>query len=275
VNTIGFMLFIVFLLQLLSGILLSTYYIDYCTIAFDSIIYITININIGWFIRILHVISASLFMLFLLLHFLRALYFKLFMVFYLFFSFILFFSGFLLFILSNIEGFLGYILVWGQMSYWGITVMINIIAVLPYCGIVLSQLIWNNSWVILNRIFIYHFLIGILISLFIILHIIFLHNFSSSNPLINNNSIIISFYPIIFKDIWISFMIISLMITIYLYIEPDSLGNSDNQIKSNSLVTPINILPEWYYLIYYSCLRSFSNKIVGVIIVLILILILI
>ena len=174
-----------------------------------------------------------------------------------------------------IEGFLGYILVWGQMSYWGITVMINIIAVLPCCGIILSTLIWNAAWVILNRIFISHFLIGILLILLILIHIVFLHCFSSSNPFINNNTLIISFYPFIFKDLYSSFITVIIIISILLYWEPDILGNSDNQIIANPLITPNNILPEWYYLIFYSILRSFPNKTIGVIIIILIVIIIV
>ncbi len=176
-------------------------------------------------------------------------------------------TGYLLFILSMIEGLLGYLLCWGQMSYWGITVMINIVAVLPCCGIIIAELIWSAAIVILNRIFIYHFLIGINIGLIILIHIILLHNFSSSNPSINNNTLIISSYPFIFKDLYSSFMMIGIMISVFLYWDPDILGNSDNQIIANPLITPNNIVPEWYYLLFYCCLRSFPNKTIGVILV--------
>ena len=176
-------------------------------------------------------------------------------------------SGYLLFIFSMIEGFLGYLLCWGQMSYWGITVMINIVAVLPCIGIIISELIWSAVWVILNRIFVYHFLIGIFISIVILIHIILLHNFSSSNPFINTNSFVIAFYPFIFKDLYSSFISIILFTSTFLYWEPDILGNSDNQVLANPLITPNNILPEWYYLLFYSCLRSFPNKAVGIILV--------
>ena len=150
-------------------ILSSIYYNDFFTIASDPIIAIIININNGWFIRILHVIGASLFILLILLHFIRAIWIKLKVIYIKFITFIIIISGYLLFILSMIEGFLGYLLCWGQMSYWGITVMINIVAVLPCCGVVIAELIWSAAWVILNRIFVYHFLIGILIGLIILI----------------------------------------------------------------------------------------------------------
>ena len=253
---------------MLSGILSSIYYNDFFTIASDSIIYICININNGYFIRILHVIGASLFILLILLHLIRAIWIKLKVIYIKFITFIVIITGYLLFILSMTEGFLGYLLCWGQMSYWGITVMINIIAVLPCCGIVIAELIWSTVWVILNRIFVYHFLIGISIGLIILIHIILLHNLSSFNPSINNNTLITSSYPFIIKDVWCGFISITILISIFLYWEPDILGNSDNQIIANPLITPNNILPEWYYLLFYSCLRSSPNKTIGVILVL-------
>ena len=251
----------------MSGILSSIYYNDFFTIAFDSIYYVIVNINTGWFIRFIHVIGASLFILMLLLHLIRSIWIKPKLVNTNCITFILIMSGYLLFIFSMIEGFLGYLLCWGQMSYWGITVMINIVAVLPCIGIIISELIWSAVWVILNRIFVYHFLIGIFISIVILIHIILLHNFSSSNPFINTNSFVIAFYPFIFKDLYSSFISIILFTSTFLYWEPDILGNSDNQVLANPLITPNNILPEWYYLLFYSCLRSFPNKAVGIILV--------
>ena len=146
--------------------------------------------------------------------------------------------------------------------------MINIVAVLPCCGIIIAELIWSAAWVILNCIFVYYFLIGILIGLIILIYIVLLHNFSSSNPSINNNILIISSYPFIFKDLFLSVYLIAASISIFLYWEPDILGNSDNQIIANPLVIPNNILPEWYYLLFHSCSRSFLNKTIGVILVL-------
>ena len=202
------------------------------------------------------------------LHLIRSIWIKLKLLYTQCITFTIHITGYLLFILSMIEGFLGYLLCWGQMSYWGITVMINIVAIIPCCGIIISELIWSAVWVILNRIFVYHFLLGILISLVIIIHIILLHSFSSSNPSINNTTLIVSFYPFIFKDLLSSLIFLLPIISTFLYIEPDNLGNSDNQVVANPLITPNNILPEWYYLLFYSCLRSFPNKIIGVIAVL-------
>ena len=266
-NIFGFLLFIIFLLQLSSGISSSINYNDFFTIAFDSIIYIILSVNNGWLIRSLHVIGASLFIFLILLHLIRAIWMTSKIISFTIFTWIILITGWIIFALSMIEGFIGYILCRGQMSYWGITVMINIVAVLPCCGKIIAELIRSAAWCILNRIFIYHFLIGIGLGLMILIHILFPHNFSSSNPFINNNTSIISSYPFIFKDYYSSFMTIIFIISIFLY-EPDLTSNCDNQIIANPLSTPHNILPEWYYLLFYSCLRSFPDKTIGVIVVL-------
>jgi ubiquinol-cytochrome c reductase cytochrome b subunit len=225
-----------------------------------------ISVNNGWLIRTLHVIGSSLFIFFILMHLIRAIWMTSKIISIILNTWIIVITGWILFALSMIEGFIGYILCRGQMSYWGITVMINIVAVLPCCGKVIAELIRCAAWCILNRIFIYHFLIGIVIALMILIHILFLHNFSSSNPFINNNTSIISSYPFIFKDLYSSFITIIFIIAMFLY-EPDLLGNCDNQIVANPLSTPSSILPEWYYLLFYSCLRSFPDKTIGVIVV--------
>ena len=190
INILGSLLFILYLLQLISGILLSIYYNNYYIITFDSIQYIIININNGWFIRILHVIGAPLFILLLLLHYIKSIFYKP-KIININNNIIIYITGYLLFILFIIEAFSGYLSCWGQMSYWGIIILINIIGILPFIGIIISKLIRSAVWVISNRIFLYHFLIGILISIILYFHIIILHNFSSINSYINNNTLII------------------------------------------------------------------------------------
>ena len=143
---------------------------------YDPIIYIIININNGYFIRHVHIICASIFLLVPYLHSTRSIWIRLKVIYIKFITFMIIVSGYLPFILTMIEGFLGYLLCWGQMPYRGITVMINPIAVLPCRGIIIAELIWSAGWVILNRIFVYHFLIGILIGLVILIHIVLLHS---------------------------------------------------------------------------------------------------
>ena len=146
--------------------------------------------------------------------------------------------------------------------------MINIVAVLPSRGIIISELIWSAVWVTPNRIFVHHFLIGMLIGLVILIHIILPHNFSSPNPSMNSGTSIISSYPFVFKDLYSSSITMFIIIPTFPYWEPDILGNSDNQVLANPLITPNNILPEWYYLSFHSRPRPPPNKTIGVILVL-------
>ena len=262
INISGSLSSIVSISQLSSGILLSIHHNNFFTIAFDSIIYILININNGWLIRILHVIGASLSTPSSHSHSIRFIWIKLKIINIQFITFIIVIIGWIISIFPSIEGSSGHLPCRGQMSYWGTTATTNIIVTLPCCGIVIAKSTWNAAWVTSNRIFVHHFLIGIFLVLSILIHIIFPHNFSSSNPSINNNTITINFYPFIFKDLYISIITINIIIAIFFYWEPDILGNSDNQIIANPLITPNNILPvspEWSY---YSTSNWCCNKII-------------
>lgn len=175
-------------------------------------------------------------------------------------------SGWVILLFTFLSSFIGYILNWGQMSYWGITVMINILTIIPLFGSYIGQYLWCSSLVIVNRMFILHFTLGFIIGSLILCHLALLHNFSSWNPFINSQTQIVSFFLIIWKDMFSSF-IIPLFISFYLFWEPDTFGNADNLITANPLSTPTHILPEWYFNIYYCILRAFPNKTMGVIIV--------
>ena len=282
-NVIGYFIFILFLLQFISGIGLAFYYSPF--IAFSSVYYIMIDINIGWIIRFFHVLGSSLFMFFLLFHLIRAewiksnFYFIIFMIFYLnnsnnngfwYIVNMVWISGWILYFLSLATGFLGYILNWGQMSYRGITVMINMISVIPFIPYsIIRDYLWCSSLVIVNRVFNFHFIIGFIIGNFIIIHIILLHWVGGSNPTINSSSINIPFYIIFFKDCFIGFSL-TLCFSLLFFLDIDIFGNCDNLIIANPLSTPNHIIPEWYFLIYYAILRSLPNKLFGVLIVLVL-----
>ena len=212
-NIFGYLIVLVFILQFISGILLSSYYSPFYTIAFDSVFYLMIDVKYGWLIRWYHVIGASLFIFLLLLHFSRGAWLRL-KVSYMEHSSVIWYSGWLLVGFSLIECFLGYILNWGQMSYWGVTVMMNILD--SFCMVLLAYLnsivflpigviaeaIWCSIDIIINRIFVAHFVTGFLIGLFIILHLYILHGVSSSNPLFNTcSSLMIPFYPFFSKSL--------------------------------------------------------------------------
>ena len=147
--------------------------------------------------------------------------------------------------------------------------MINILSILPGIGWSLAELIWCSCNVIINRIFVFHFVVGFLIGFFILLHIFLPHPFSSSNPLLNSfSSFTVSFFVIFFNDIT-ALSMASVIVFSFLFWEPDVFGNCDNPIFANPLSTPNHTLPEWYFLIFHSCLRAYPNKTMGVIIVLI------
>jgi quinol-cytochrome oxidoreductase complex cytochrome b subunit len=224
-NVIGFLLFLVFILQFISGLLLSCYYSPFSTMAFDSVYYIMIDVNVGWLIRWLHCLGASLFMLFILIHWIRGAWIRLKVIdsmsFSLCFNFgwnvfslsLIWVSGGVILSCSMIEGFLGYILNWGQMSYWGITVMINLLSILPLFGLMIAELIWCSCNVIINRIFVLHFSLGFLIGCFIFVHLFVLHSFSSSNPLLNScSSLMIPFgftdWLVLFCSCYFSFSLL-------------------------------------------------------------------
>ncbi len=176
-NVIGFLLFTVFLLQFITGILLSSYY---STVnAYDSVSYIMIDVNVGWLIRFYHVLGASLFMVFIMVHWIRGIWIRLKIIcvnecYYtankISIDFI-WLSGWVIFICSLLNAFVGYIPCWGQMSYWGITVTINILPIIPLFGFYIKEYVWCSAIVIINRMFIVHFCLGFIIGVLIVVHI--------------------------------------------------------------------------------------------------------
>ena len=271
-SLIGFVLFLSFIIQFISGLLSSCYYNDFYDIAFNSVCHIILDVSIGWFMRVLHIIGASLFMFFLLLHYVRG-YYRIISI-NSGYSLISYCIGLIIFILPLLTGFLGYILNWGQMSFWGMTVIIPILNTLPVIGDYISIIIWPSYTLGISRLFTIHFLIGFVMIFIIFIHIFILHAFSSSNPFLNNSSsILLPFYCYFFKDVlYMAYWII--VLAYFLFWEPDYLGNVDNNIAADPFTTPHNILPEWYFLLFYCSSRSFPNKNIGVIIVILLFLLL-
>jgi len=177
--------------------------------------------------------------------------------------------GVLLLFLTIGTAFIGYVLPWGQISFWGATVITNLLSAIPYLGNYLVQWIWGGFAVdnaTLTRFFTIHFLLPFIIAAFTIIHLLFLHQTGSNNPLgINSNIDKIPFHPYFtFKDI-VGFFILLLILIILTLINPYLLGDPDNFIPANPLVTPPHIQPEWYFLFAYAILRSIPNKLGGVI----------
>nr|AXS65989.1 cytochrome b [Curculionoidea sp. 6 KM-2017]AXS65999.1 cytochrome b [Curculionoidea sp. 5 KM-2017] len=258
----GSLLGLCLMIQILTGLFLSMHYCPNINLAFDSIAHISRNVNYGWLLRILHANGASFFFICLYIHIGRGLYYS---------SYNLketWMSGVTIFFMVMATAFLGYVLPWGQMSFWGATVITNLISAIPYLGNNIVQWLWggfavNNAT--LTRFFSFHFLLPFIISALIMIHLLFLHETGSSNPLGTNSNIDkIPFHPYFtFKDL-VGFYLMMFSLVMLSLKAPYLLGDPDNFTPANPLITPIHIQPEWYFLFAYAILRSIPNKLGGV-----------
>ena len=272
----GSLLAFVLIIQIISGFFLASYYVADITLAFDSIEYIMREVPLGYMIRYIHANGAGIFFIFVYIHIARAL---------LYGSYTkhrigTWYFGVIILLLMIITAFLGYSLVYGQMSYWAIAVITNLLTVIPYVGHDLVQYIYgsfNIGNATLTRFFALHYILPIIIAAISLAHLITLHNKGGSNPLGINTSRSISFinfhpyYSI--KDLLGIFLFL-LVFIIFIFFYPNLLGHTDNYIPANPMVTPSHITPEFYLLFYYMGLRAIPNKTLGVIILLSFILIL-
>nr|YP_004935242.1 cytochrome b [Cramptonomyia spenceri]AET13067.1 cytochrome b [Cramptonomyia spenceri] len=259
----GSLLGLCLITQIITGMFLSMHYAPDMMLAFDSISHICRDVNYGWFLRTLHANGASFFFICLYLHVGRGMYYG---------SFLYtptWLIGVILLFLTMGTAFMGYVLPWGQMSFWGATVITNLLSAIPYLGTMLVQWIWGGFAVdnaTLTRFFTIHFLLPFIIAAVTMIHLLFLHQTGSSNPLgINSNIDKIPFHPYFsFKDI-AGFMFLWMFLVMLTLMNPYMLGDPDNFIPANPLVTPVHIQPEWYFLFAYAILRSIPNKLGGVI----------
>lgn len=259
----GSLLGLCLIIQIATGIFLSIHYTADTTIAFSSVNHICRDVNYGWILRTLHANGASFFFICIYLHVGRGIYYGSYKYLY------TWTVGVVLFFLTIGTAFIGYVLPWGQISFWGATVITNLLSAIPYIGTDLVQWLWGGFAVdnaTLTRFFSFHFLFPFIIAAFTIIHLLFLHQTGSNNPLgINRNSDKIPFHPYFsYKDIF-GFVIILMFLTFLTLIAPYILGDPDNFIPANPLVTPPHIQPEWYFLFAYAILRSIPNKLGGVI----------
>nr|YP_010586652.1 cytochrome b [Wormaldia unispina]UZZ44466.1 cytochrome b [Wormaldia unispina] len=258
----GSLLGLCLIIQTLTGIFLSMHYTPHINFAFDSVNHIYRNVNYGWLIRFIHMNGASFFFICLYMHIGRNIYYESFMNMY------TWFVGIIIFLITMMTAFMGYVLPWGQMSFWGATVITNLLSAIPYMGTFLVQWIWGGFAIenaTLNRFFSFHFILPFMIMALTMIHLIFLHQKGSNNPLcINSNLDKIPFHPYFtMKDILGFIILLNLLLFICLY-SPFLLNDSDNFIMANPMVTPIHIQPEWYFLFAYAILRSIPNKLGGV-----------
>nr|YP_010288399.1 cytochrome b [Polypedilum nubifer]UKO31615.1 cytochrome b [Polypedilum nubifer] len=259
----GSLLGLCLMIQLITGIFLAMHYTADTLLAFNSVNHICRDVNNGWLLRTLHANGASFFFICIYLHVGRGIYYGSYKYIY------TWTVGVILFFLTMGTAFMGYVLPWGQMSFWGATVITNLLSAIPYLGTDLVQWLWGGFAVdnaTLTRFFSFHFLFPFIIVAFTMIHLLFLHQTGSNNPLgINSNTDKIPFHPYFsFKDIF-GFSIMMSSLTFICLSAPYILGDPDNFIPANPLVTPPHIQPEWYFLFAYAILRSIPNKLGGVI----------
>nr|YP_010727958.1 cytochrome b [Bothrogonia tortilla]WDZ68139.1 cytochrome b [Bothrogonia tortilla] len=258
----GSILGLCLMIQVISGLLLSMHYTSNVEMAFNSVNHITRDVNYGWMMRTIHSNGASLFFISMYLHTGRGMYYG---------SYKLtktWFMGMIIMLITMATAFLGYVLPWGQMSFWGATVITNLLSAIPYLGSTLVTWIWGGFAVdnaTLSRFFSLHFMLPFMIMAMTLLHLMFLHTTGSNNPIgINSNSDKIPFHPYFsIKDI-MGFSMVILSLLMLNMMEPYKLSDPDNFTPANPMVTPIHIQPEWYFLFAYAILRSIPNKLGGV-----------
>lgn len=262
---LGSLLGLCLVIQICSGLFLAMHYCSDITLAFDSVEHIMRDVNYGWLIRYLHATGASFFFVCIYLHIGKAIYYG---------SYrkprtLVWVIGVIILIATMATGFLGYCLVYGQMSHWGATVITNLFSAIPWVGNDIVQFIWGGFSVsnpTIHRFFAFHFVLPFILAALVVLHFLALHTHGSSNPLgITGNIDRIAFHPYFsFKDLITVFFLV-LIICLFVFFSPNTLGHPDNYIPGNPMVTPASIVPEWYFLPFYAILRSIPNKLGGVV----------
>nr|UFZ13396.1 cytochrome b [Madachauliodes sp.] len=258
----GSLLGLCLMTQIMTGLFLAMHYSTDISMAFSSVNHICRDVNYGWLIRTLHANGASFFFICIYLHIGRGLYYGSYKFLY------TWMIGVMLLFMTMGTAFMGYVLPWGQMSFWGATVITNLLSAVPYLGTYLVQWIWGGFAIdnaTLTRFFTFHFIFPFIITAFTMIHLLFLHQTGSNNPLgLTSNFDKIPFHPYFsFKDMT-GFIIMMFFLTMLTLLFPYSLGDPDNFTPANPLVTPVHIQPEWYFLFAYAILRSIPNKLGGV-----------
>jgi len=260
-STAGFCLVI----QILTGVFLAMHYTPHIDLAFISLEHIMRDVNNGWLIRYMHANGASMFFIVVYSHIFRGLYYGS----YMYPREHLWCSGVVIFILMMATAFMGYVLPWGQMSFWGATVITNLFSAIPYVGPSIVEWLWGGFSVdnaTLNRFFSFHFLVPFLIAGMSIVHLALLHEHGSNNPIGIDSSVDkISFYPYFYVKDLLAFFGLVTVFAIFVFYFPNLMGHPDNYLPANPMVTPAHIVPEWYFLPFYAILRSIPDKLGGVI----------
>lgn len=254
----GSMAGICLVLQILTGLFLAMHYTPHASMAFDSVERIMREVNYGWLLRYAHAVGASMFFIVVYIHIARGLYYG---------SYkapreILWWLGIIIFLLMMATAFMGYVLPWGQMSFWGATVITNLFSAIPGIGESIVHWLWGGFSVdnpTLNRFFALHFLLPFVIVGVVVLHIWALHQHGSNNPLgidVKTPQDTIPFHPYYTVKDCVTFGLFFIVFGAFVFFAPNSLGHPDNYIPANPMVTPPHIVPEWYFLPFYAILRA-------------------
>jgi quinol-cytochrome oxidoreductase complex cytochrome b subunit len=247
-------------IQIITGVLLAMHYTPHVSLAFYSVEHIMRDVNYGWLLRYTHANGASMFFLVVYIHMFRGLYYG---------SYIkpregLWISGVIIFVLMIITAFMGYVLPWGQMSFWAATVITNLFSAIPIIGESIVQWLWggfsvNNAT--LNRFFSFHYLFPFVIAGAVLIHLAILHEYGSNNPLGFESKVdSTNFYPYFYVKDLFGFFVFLLVFASFVFFAPNVLGHPDNYVQANPMVTPAHIVPEWYFLPFYAILRSIPDK---------------
>ncbi len=253
-------------IQIITGIVLAMHYTPHVDHAFDSVENIMRNVNYGWLIRYMHAVGASMFFVAVYLHIMRGIYYG---------SYkepreLLWIIGLIIFVTMMATAFMGYVLPWGQMSYWGATVITNLFSAIPFVGKSIVTWLWGGFSVdnpTLNRFFSLHYLLPFVIVGLVLMHILALHQHGSNNPKgidVKPGKDTIPFHPYYTVKDFFGFGVYFLIFAYFIFYEPNYLGHPDNYIPANPLVTPAHIVPEWYFLPFYAILRAVPSKLGGV-----------
>lgn len=259
----GSLLGICLIIQIITGIFLAMHYCADIDLAFKSVAHITRDVNYGFLLRYLHANGASMFFLCVYIHIGRGMYYGSYT------KQIVWNVGVLLYILMMGTAFIGYVLPWGQMSFWAATVITNFLSAIPYIGDDVVRWVWGGfsvSNATLNRFYSLHYLLPFILAGLALVHLIALHEDGSSNPIGVRSDIdkIPFHYYYVLKDLY-GMVVLAIILSVFVFLFPYTLGDPENFRQANPLVTPVHIQPEWYFLFAYAILRSIPNKLGGVV----------
>uniref|UniRef100_A0AAU6QGJ5 Cytochrome b n=1 Tax=Prionospio sp. 7 MH-2023 TaxID=3059275 RepID=A0AAU6QGJ5_9ANNE len=259
----GSLLGLCLVVQIITGLFLAMHYTPHVDMAFSSVAHIVRDVNYGWLMRNVHANGGSWFFICLYLHVGRGIYYGS----YLYIE--VWNIGIIILIATMATAFVGYVLPWGQMSFWGATVITNLLSAIPYVGPMLVEWIWGGFAVdnaTLNRFFAFHFLLPFVVAALSAVHLLFLHQTGSNNPLgLDSSADKVPFHIYYTTKDTVGFIMLLLFLMGLALFSPNLLGDPENFIPANPLVTPLHIQPEWYFLWLYAILRSIPNKLGGVV----------